>query len=66
MPVFVFKGHAGKKIDEVESAAKFIAFAVGSMQSRIPQKATLQGAWACLDDLYVHLEFRFAKMEPSD
>ena len=65
-PFLFSKAMLEKKIDEVESAAKFIAFAVGSMQSRIPQKATLQGAWACLDDLYVHLEFRFAKMEPSD
>ena len=59
------KSKAGleRKIDEVESAALFIASAMGAIGSGIPQAAHLQGSAVCLDDLYVHLEFRFANLE---
>lgn len=53
-----------KKADEVESAAKFIARALDTIKETIPQTAALQGSVVCLDDLYVHLEFRFANMDP--
>ena len=62
-PALYSKAMLEKKMGEVESAAKFIGFAAGSMTKQNPQKATLLGAWVCLDDLYVHLEFRFAKMD---
>ena len=50
-----------RKIDEVESAAVFLSEA-NAAEPQIPQAAHLQGAVVCLNDLYVHMEFRFANV----
>lgn len=58
------KADLEKKTDEVQSAAMFIASALAAIKDPIPQTAPLQVSAVCLGDLYVHLEFRFANMDP--
>lgn len=64
-PALMSHASLEKKIDEVQSAAMFLASALRGINRPIPQTGPLQGSAVCLDDLYVHLEFRFANLEPA-